>query len=154
MRVSDVNHLAFLLHLATRRLRAEAEATAADGVSPLGAAQARLLDLIPERGGRVTDLAARVRVSKQGLGQLALQLADRGLVAIAPDPGDRRARVVRRTGDGDRATQAMRGAVAAVEDRWRDEVGAARYATFREVLAELVERLPAADEQDGADPVS
>lgn len=48
----------------------------------------------------------------------------------------------------------MRGAIAAVEDRWRDEVGAARYATFREVLAELVERLPAADEQDGAGPVS
>lgn len=90
----------------------------------------------------------------------ARQARDLGAVEAAVDEARRRVvegRAVEprlAAGDGDRATQAMRGAIAAVEDRWRDEVGAARYATFREVLAELVERLPAADEQDGAGPVS
>lgn len=137
-------HLAYLLHMATRRLRAEAESITADTVTPLRAAQARLLDLIPECGGRVTDLAAHVRVSKQGLGQLAQQLADRGLVEMSPDPADRRARVVRRTANGDQAARVMRDVIAVVEDRWRAEVGAERYATFRDVLAELVQGLPGA----------
>lgn len=148
-------HLAYLLHMATRRLRAEAEAVAAADVAPLRAAQARLLDLIPESGGRVTDLASRVRISKQGLGQLAMQLADRGLVEISPDPADRRAKIIRRTAAGEHATQVLRASIGTVEGRWRGEVGAERYITFLGVLGELVDRAPAAVlDPDEAGPVS
>lgn len=132
------DHLAYLLHMATRRLRAEAEADPSEAVPPLPAAQARLLDLIPPHGGRVTDLAREMHISKQGLGQLTTQLADLGLVEVTTDPADRRAKLVRRTPDGDRTQHTMRRTIGALEDRWAEEVGHDRYATLRSALRQLV----------------
>lgn len=131
-------HMAYLLHLATRRLRAEAEANPSEAVTPLRAAQARLLDLIPSHGGRVTDLARQMHISKQGLGQLTTQLADLGLVEVTDDPADKRAKLVRRTPSGDHTQHVMRTTIAAVEDRWADEIGDDRYATLRSALQQLV----------------
>ena len=127
------NHLAYLLHMATRRLRAEAETTA--GAAPsLQAAQARLLDVIPRDGGRLTDLAQAMRVTKQGLGQLATSLVREGLVDVLPDPIDKRAKVIRRTSRGDDVMRVMRSAIEDVEERCRAEVGNAQYETFLDVL--------------------
>lgn len=132
------DHLAYLLHMTTRRLRAETQAADPGTVASLQAAQARLLDLIPAGGGRVTDLASAMRISKQGLGQLTTQLADLGYVDVSPDPADKRAKLVRRTPLGERVRQAMHATIAEVEQRWCHEVGADRYATFRTVLREIV----------------
>jgi DNA-binding MarR family transcriptional regulator len=138
------DHLAYLLHAATRRLRSEGEAAGRAGgpdrrgEEPLQAAQARLLDLIPDDGGRLTDLAAAMRISKQGLGQLAVQLAQGGYVELGPDPADRRARRVVRTPLGDRRQRLMRAVIGEVEQRWSEQVGPERYAVFLEVLRELV----------------
>ena len=109
------------------------------GSQRLNAAHFRLLDQLPPEGIRVTDLAARTRITKQALGQLVGQLAGRGFVETVPDPDDRRAKLVRCTPPGARATRRARQIIAAVEDQWRDQVGAERYAVFREVLAELVD---------------
>jgi len=131
-------HLAYLLHMATRRLRAEAEAATSSTLTPLRAAQVRLLDRIPAEGGRVTELSEAVRVSKQGLGQLANHLAQLGYVEVVPDPADRRAKLVRRTPSGDQVCSEMRATVAAIEGRWAADVGARKYAAFRDVLRTLV----------------
>jgi DNA-binding MarR family transcriptional regulator len=128
-------HLAYLLHRATQRLRAEGEAAHADSGPRLQAAQARLLDLIPAGGGRVTDLAGSMRISKQGLGQVAMQLAALGYVEITPDPSDKRAKMLTRTVAGERERLARRAVVDEIEDVWRAQVGAERYAVFRDVLA-------------------
>lgn len=77
-------------------------------------------------------------MSKQGLGQLVAQLAAGGYVEITDQAGDRRAKVVRRTAEGDRVVRGVRDALDDLEDRWRRAVGADRYRVFREVLAELV----------------
>jgi len=127
------NHLAYLLHMATRRLRAEAE-NAAAAAPPLQAAQARLLDVIPREGGRLTDLALAMRISKQGLGQLAASLAHDGLVEMWPDPIDKRAKIIRRTAQGDDVVRMMRSAIDDVEKRCRAEVGNEQYETFLDVL--------------------
>lgn len=134
------DHLAYLLHMATRRLRAEAEARAPGSVAPLRAAQLRLLDLVPPQGARVTDLSQRLHVSKQGLGQLVAQLADRGYVEVSHDPADRRAKLIRLTRRGASLQSTARNIVAEVEDQWRDEVGSERYAIFRAVLHDLIKR--------------
>jgi len=134
-------HIAGLLHLATRRVRAEAEARART-FQPLRASEARLLDLIPATGGRATDLALQLRISKQGLGQIVAQLVSAGYVEVLPDPADKRARLVLRTTTGDYFRKEVRSLLAEVEDRWRDEVGADRYATFRAVLHELATTPP------------
>jgi DNA-binding MarR family transcriptional regulator len=128
--------VAYLLNRAIRRMRADA------GTPPelpdLSPAQARILDVIPADGCRIIDLAGELRVSKQGLGQLVTQLATGGFLVIDGDASDRRAKVVRRTAEGDRVVRGVRDLLDGVEARWRDEIGAERYAIFREVLAELV----------------
>jgi DNA-binding MarR family transcriptional regulator len=144
--VKDIDLLGFLLHRAMQRLRAEAGALIAEGpavgfvVSGPGrvtAAHFRLLDRIPPGGARASDLAATMGVTKQALGQLAQQLADRGYVETVEDPHDRRAKLVRPTPRGAAAVRRARDAIACVEDRWRAEVGDDRYAVFRAVLGEL-----------------
>jgi DNA-binding MarR family transcriptional regulator len=145
--VADVNqeigppvHMAHLLNRANRRLRHDAGRPAS--LPDLNPAQARILDVIPTGGCRIVDLSGELRVSKQGLGQLVNQLAAGGYVAVSDDPGDRRAKIVQRTPAGDDVVRGVRDLLAAVEDRWRDDIGAGRYAVFRSVLEELVGRPP------------
>jgi DNA-binding MarR family transcriptional regulator len=81
-----------------------------------------------------------MRITKQALGKLARQLADRGYVRIEPDPDDRRAKVVR-------STRTARPAAPPCAPRWPPsgpvaaEVGPERFAVFREVLDELTQHL-------------
>jgi DNA-binding MarR family transcriptional regulator len=133
-------HVARLLWAALQRARAEGMALVAadpEAIGPVSAAHARLLDHLPPEGARVTELAARMRITKQALGQLATQLADKGYVETVADPSDRRAKLIRCTASGDRARRALCAIALALEDRWRREVGDDRYAVFREVLAQL-----------------
>jgi DNA-binding MarR family transcriptional regulator len=145
--VADVNsdieppaHMAHLLNRANRRLRADT--VPPPGLPGLSPAQARILDVIPAHGCRISDLAGELRVSKQGLGQLVAQLAAGGYLVVDGDAGDRRAKRVRRTPEGDRVVLAIRDLIGRTEDRWRAEIGPERYAVFREVLAELVAGIP------------
>jgi DNA-binding MarR family transcriptional regulator len=141
----DAPHIGQLLWAALQQARADGMAmVAADaaGIGPLSSAHARLLAQLPAGGARVTELAAAARITKQALGQLAAQLADRGYVEIVPDPDDRRAKLIRCTPRGERARQAVRAVAATLEDRWRARVGEARYAVFRDVLAELGHAAP------------
>lgn len=138
--VPEPGNIGQLLWAAMQRARAEGMAALAadtDVLGPLTASHARLLDRLPSTGARVTDLAAHTRITKQALGQLVAQLADRGYVELVADGRDRRAKIIRCTPRGEQARRAIRGAAAALEEQWRSEVGDARYAVFREVLAEL-----------------
>lgn len=139
----EPGHIGHLLWTALRRARGDGMSLIVenpDVTGPLTASHARLLDHLPPDGARVTDLAARMRITKQALGQLAGQLADRGFVEIVADPGDRRAKLIRCTPRGECTRDAVLAVATAVEDRWRAEVGDARYAVFRKVLAELGSR--------------
>lgn len=136
-------HIGQLLWMVLRRARVDGMALIAGDArvgGPLPASHARLLVQLPPTGARVTELASHAWITKQALGQLATQLADRGYVEIVPDPDDRRAKLIRCTPRGERARQAVQAAAAALEERWRAEVGDARYTVFREVLAELGQR--------------
>jgi DNA-binding MarR family transcriptional regulator len=137
-KVETVDHMAYLLHMATRRFRAEAEELARSEAAPLAAAQARMLDLVPADGARVTDLANAMRISKQGIGQLVSQLVSLGLVEVVQDPTDRRAKRITRTPAGDRIHELARVVIDEVEQRWSAQVGQQRYRELREVLSELV----------------
>ncbi len=90
-------------------------------------------------GTRLTDLARRARMTKQGMMLLVDDLETRGYVRRVPDPEDARAKVVRLTARGRRYAAEARRAVAAVEARARRELGDRRYDTLRGVLEELIE---------------
>ncbi|GAA5152328.1 hypothetical protein GCM10023340_32460 [Nocardioides marinquilinus] len=97
----------------------------------------RLLQAVPRDGTSVTDLAARLGMTKQGCGQLVAPLVASGHLTSEPHPDDARVRVVRRTRLGDQRARAVTRGLARLEDRWRERVGERRYATFRGVLVEL-----------------
>ena len=142
---ADPRHIGHLLWAALRRARRDGMdllASDPEATESLTPSHARLLDHLPPDGARVTDLAARLRITKQALGQLAGQLTDRGIVEIVADPNDGRARLIRCTARGERAQAAIHTTTQKLEDRWRAEVGDARYAVFREVLVALAEAGP------------
>jgi DNA-binding MarR family transcriptional regulator len=112
-------------------------AVAAASGTTLRPSQVRLLSLTPATGMRVTDLAARVGMTKQALGEFVATLREAGLVEVTVDQRDRRVRLVRPTAAGRRLQGQVESAIAELERRWRDEVGEQRWATFREVLAQI-----------------
>ena len=89
--------------------------------------QARALRVVGERDGvRLTDLAEALHIAPRSATEVADGLQERGLVERTPDPGDRRAVILRPTGEGQRV---------------RAEIDAARSADS----AELFTRLSTAD---------
>ena len=60
----------------------------------------RLLPHLSRHGIRPTELARRIEVSKQAVGQALADSASRRLVELVPDPSDGRARLVRLTASG------------------------------------------------------
>lgn len=75
-------------------------ARASRGRVALRPAHTRLLPHLTMEGVRLTDLAAKLGVTKQAVGPLVADLESMGVVATATDPDDARARRVRLTPKG------------------------------------------------------
>ncbi|RYU15584.1 MarR family winged helix-turn-helix transcriptional regulator [Nocardioides iriomotensis] len=133
----DEKHVLMLLGTLIEEVR---DAFAGEDWQGLRQSHFRVITLVPDEGISVTDLAERVRMTKQGCGQFVTQLVESGHLVTVADPADRRLRVVRRTPLGTRTVRKVARRVARVEDRWRAEVGERRYRTFRAVLDELATR--------------
>jgi len=113
-----------LMRVARTQRRRWREALAPWDLSPH---QARALRVVSERDGvRLSDLAEALHIAPRSATEVADGLQQRGLVERTPDPGDRRAVLLRLTAEGRRV---------------RDEADHAR-ATANE---ELLSRLPADD---------
>lgn len=97
---------------------------------------ARLLHLIPNDGARPSELAQEW-ISKQAIGKRIQEMVEAGLLTVAPDPDDARARIARRTSQGDRTLALILEESAALETELAARVGDQRYRTFRAVLDEL-----------------
>jgi DNA-binding MarR family transcriptional regulator len=89
-------------------------------------------------GTRLTDLARRARMTKQGMMLVVDDLESRGYVRRATDPEDARAKVVKLTAHGRRAAGEFRRIVQAIETRTRRALGERRFEAFREGLDEIV----------------
>jgi DNA-binding MarR family transcriptional regulator len=136
----DQTHAPMLMGLLFRQVHAVFEAEDWGG---LRQSHFRVMSSVPEGGVNITELAERVRMTKQGCGQFVTQLAATGHLVVEPDPSDRRVRLVRRTPLGDRVLNAVLDRNLRIEREWAEQVGPARYRTFRDVLQELaLGRLP------------
>jgi len=90
-------------------------------------------------GMRPSDLAARMKVTKQALNYLLGDLERLGYLERHPDPEDRRARRIALTDRGRELVPVIRGAVSSTERDWAASLGEARFEQLRELLAELNE---------------
>lgn len=93
---ADLSEL--LLHAAHQMRRSWAESLDAWNLSPHQAMALRTADA--EDGGRVSDLAARLRIAARSATEVVDGLEERGLVRRCPSPTDRRAVLVQVTEEG------------------------------------------------------
>jgi DNA-binding MarR family transcriptional regulator len=91
------------------------------------------------QGMRPSDLAARMRVSKQALNYLLTNLERLGYLERLPDPDDRRARRIALTDRGLDLVPVIRNAVGEVEREWAEALGPERFAQLRDLLLELTD---------------
>ena len=89
-------------------------------------------------GTRLSDLAERARMTKQGMMLLVDDLEGRGFLRRVADPEDARAKIVRLTTSGRTYVAESRRALQAVEGRVRRAWGDRRYQQMRDVLEWLV----------------
>ncbi len=89
-------------------------------------------------GTRLTELARRSRMTKQGMMLVVDDLESRGYVRRVADPEDARAKVVKLTASGRRATTEYRRLVQALETRARRSLGERRFEALREGLDGIV----------------
>ena len=127
-----------LLEHVMHRLRAELYTLSDQAFPGLRMRHYRTLSFLPADGARLTQLTAVSGLTKQAMAQALRPLEEGGYVEVLPDPGDRRARVVRLTDRGREANDAVRVLLAQVERDWAARVGAERYAVARSVLEEMV----------------
>ena len=121
------------------RLRGEFAAQDMGGLRPLHA-----LLLVPLLGGgrHASDLAETLGVSRQAVAQVVTRLERGGYLTRITDPGDARAKLVCLTPRGRAALRTMRATALAVEDEWRQRLGAERLAGFRDTLITLLSDVP------------
>jgi DNA-binding MarR family transcriptional regulator len=91
------------------------------------------------QGFKPSELASRLRMSKQALNYLLGQLERLGYVERRPDPDDLRSKRIALTARGASAIGVIREAVAEVEAAWERQLGPERFAELRSLLVELDE---------------
>jgi DNA-binding MarR family transcriptional regulator len=94
--------------------------------------------LQPE-GIRLRDIADRAGMSPQSVGEHVDELERLGYVERIPDPGDRRAKLIRPTPRGKAITKAALDGFRKVERDWEGALGARRLAQMRRALEAIRE---------------
>jgi DNA-binding MarR family transcriptional regulator len=85
-------------------------------------------------GTRPAEIARRAGISRQAVGQTVAQMKSLGLVKLAPDPTNRRARLVQPTAKGRKALERSGDGSTAAEKVLSRRIGAARVKSLREAL--------------------
>jgi len=116
-------------------LRAAFAAAGLDGIRP---AQAVALVPLAAGGLHASDLADRLRVSRQAVAQAIAALERHGYITRVPDPVDARARIIELTPRGRQALRVMRSNALDLEMRWERVLGRQRLGELRETLQVLL----------------
>jgi len=89
------------------------------------------------QGARPSELAARLRMSKQALNHLLGQLEKLDYLERRPDPDDLRSKRIAVTARGNSAIHVIREAVAEIEASWAQQLGPKRLAQLRQLLLDV-----------------
>ena len=109
------------------------------GFDDLDAAHVNVFQYPGPEGARPSELAARLRISKQALNYLLGELERSGYLERRPDPDDLRSKRVALSPRGVSAVAVIREAVAELEVEWAQQLGEQRFDALRTLLRELNE---------------
>jgi DNA-binding MarR family transcriptional regulator len=109
------------------------------GFDDLEAAHLNVFRYPGPQGARPTELATRLRISKQALNYLLGELERLGYLERRPDPDDLRSKRVALTRRGTSVVRVIREAVGEVETAWAEQLGHKRFSQLRHLLLELNE---------------
>ena len=115
-------------------MRAAFAAAGLDGIRP---AQALALVPLVSGGLHASDLADRLRVSRQAVAQAVTALERHAYVVRKPHPSDARALIIELAPRGRQALRVMRSNALEREERWKDVLGEKRFEELRETLVAL-----------------
>src|SRR5436309_629594 len=107
------------------------------GFDDLDAAHLNVFQYPGPQGARPSELAARLRISKQALNYLLGELERLDYLERRPDPHDLRSKRVALTRRGTSAIRVIREAVGEVENAWAQQLGPKRFSQLRGLLLEL-----------------
>ena len=107
------------------------------GFDDLDAAHRNVFQYPGPQGARPSELAGRLRISKQALNYLLGQLERLDYLERRPDPDDLRSKRVALTPRGTAAVRVIRDAVAEIESAWAQQLGPQRFAQLRGLLLDL-----------------
>jgi DNA-binding MarR family transcriptional regulator len=125
--------LSSMLTNAQRWLAAAERANSGRGAG-LAQSHALVFSHLDPEGTRPAEIARRAGISRQAVGQTVAQMRELGLVKLAADPTNRRARLVQPTAKGRRALERSSTGSAAAERVLSRRIGAARVKNLREAL--------------------
>ena len=92
-----------------------------------------------ESGSRITDLAAKAKITKQSMSVLVAQLETGGYVKKTPDTNDKRAWLLMLTAKGKKVKTAGQQINYAFEEHWKSKLGEEDYDRLRQLLKRLCE---------------
>src|SRR5438094_4143057 len=98
------------------------------GFDDLDAAHLNVFQYPGPQEAKPSELASRLRISKQALNYLLGELERLGYLERRPDPDDLRAKRVALTRRGTSAIAVIRDAVAEIETEWEQQLGPRRFA--------------------------
>jgi DNA-binding MarR family transcriptional regulator len=107
------------------------------GFDDLDAAHLNVFQYPGPQGTKPSELAARLRVSKQALNYLLGELERLDYLERRPDPDDLRSKRVALTRRGAAAIEVIREAVTELEMEWAEQLGPKRFTQLRSLLHEL-----------------
>src|SRR5215218_723420 len=104
------------------------------GFADFDAAYLNVFQYPGPQGARPSELAARLRISKQALNYLLGELERLGYLERRPDPDDLRSKRIALTPRGIAAVGVIREAVGEMETTWAQQLGPRRFAQLRDLL--------------------
>jgi DNA-binding MarR family transcriptional regulator len=117
-----------------QRWLAAAERANSGRSTGLARSHALVFNHLDPDGTRPAEIARRAGISRQAVGQTVAQMKQQGLVKLAPDPANRRARLVQPTAKGRKALERSGSGSQAAEKVLSRRIGAARVKGLREAL--------------------
>jgi DNA-binding MarR family transcriptional regulator len=107
------------------------------GFDDLDTAHLNVFQYPGPQGARPSDLASRLRISKQALNYLLGELERLGYLERRPDPDDQRSKRIALTSRGVGAVSVIREAVEETEAAWSERLGPKRFAQLRRLMVDL-----------------